>query len=529
MRKVIASFFLAVFILITGCAEDPLPAARINAEINSSSITSTPTNLSALTNTPTQITTATFTPTRTQRPTQIITASATATPSITYTPIPLSDTKPWLLYMSKVENRPTYFISNLDGSSERKIELPDMPVEGFHWSMSFSPDRKFIILHNVSNDLFDPYGRIYPDYAYEIQILTYPELGLVRRIPLFNPEAIAVIKEFKYNDLGEESLILAPIQSRSQLSPDGRYLAYTAVPEGIQANLYVYDFQKDRIIQISEDIMPAVLISWSPDSQHILFEQPAGYVDFEYWGIQAVHLGSIDGSSKYIFSPDLHDCYYIWYGDHNLLIANRTFEGPESNLRLLDTNTESMKTLFPGDFSYLEIIEPENSIYLGFVDSPFETYEHMLGLYKLNLQTGRIDLRLQTFDHVLWDNHLQVFYRGQRLEDDTYETKFYNETGKPVLTFQGLYQSASTDNEYLLIDEAPGTRIINWQGKAIKVLGENDCSNFEWIPNTKDLISINTSCDTDMTTITILLEENNWEGTPFEKIVWNNEIQVLYP
>ncbi len=62
-------------------------------------------------------------------------------------------------------------------------------------------------------------------------------------------------------------------------SPDGKYLAFGAMRDGISSDVYVYDIDTGRIRRVEYGPWNVVNISWSPDSQWILYEQLDYYDD----------------------------------------------------------------------------------------------------------------------------------------------------------------------------------------------------------------------------------------------------------
>ena len=58
-------------------------------------------------------------------------------------------------------------------------------------------------------------------------------------------------------------------------SPDSRYLAFSAMIDGISSDVYLYDVDTGKIQRKETEYLDVDYIAWSPDSQWILSEHPS--------------------------------------------------------------------------------------------------------------------------------------------------------------------------------------------------------------------------------------------------------------
>ena len=57
--------------------------------------------------------------------------------------------------------------------------------------------------------------------------------------------------------------------SNPEWSPDGRYMVFTGLNEGI-GDLYLYDFQTKKTRKLTHDLFSNIHPSWSPDGKYIV-------------------------------------------------------------------------------------------------------------------------------------------------------------------------------------------------------------------------------------------------------------------
>jgi Tol biopolymer transport system component len=81
-------------------------------------------------------------------------------------------------------------------------------------------------------------------------------------LTIMNSETGQIVKETRFSKLDE---ILNP-----SWSSDGNYIAFSALANG-QSDLFIYDFQKDSLRQITKDLYSDLQPAWSPNNKSIAF------------------------------------------------------------------------------------------------------------------------------------------------------------------------------------------------------------------------------------------------------------------
>ncbi len=81
-----------------------------------------------------------------------------------------------------------------------------------------------------------------------------------------------VVREFRFKQLGE---IFNPTWS-----PDGRYLAFSALANGM-SDLCIFDLETENLRRVTEDFYSDLHPAWSPDGRHIVFASDRFTADLE--------------------------------------------------------------------------------------------------------------------------------------------------------------------------------------------------------------------------------------------------------
>lgn len=171
-------------------------------------------------------------------------ATITRTPVISPPPFPLppiAPTGPYLISLAE----DAIIVLNQDGSGKQILPIPEgMVLE------NISPNGKRGVLLACDN----------PDCSQAIS------LKLIH-IPGGDVESLAVVIP-----KGNTDLHSGDIQKNIQWSPDGRYLAFVAIPSGSSADLFVYDTRNEKLKRLTNDSLPTGGVEWSPDGKWIVFE-----------------------------------------------------------------------------------------------------------------------------------------------------------------------------------------------------------------------------------------------------------------
>ncbi len=232
--------------------------------------------------------------------------SSTATPApvkpriiATLTPLPLasptpgpsslSPLGPWL--MSSTDTLYTGpkpiinpMVMNADGSGWQRLALPANADEANPdwWMGQIAPKGGFLAFQYYSNEYTNdcvqgapPISTLDPD-LYLLYIVKLPENKVVRTIQLLGLEAQNQIQKENCS-LEQDKDLVPPVYAATynvsslKWSPDGRYLAFSAAPDGPAADVYIYDTQTNAVRRLTHRQNNAWVDGWSPDGQSILY------------------------------------------------------------------------------------------------------------------------------------------------------------------------------------------------------------------------------------------------------------------
>ncbi len=253
---------------------------------------------------------------------------------------------PWIVYQTGSRNEPgagvTLVVSDLAGKNHNRIELPPLTeLRDAHWDVILPPRGNFLAAHRVSPRIPKD------DPGYEIWLFSLKDGKLVRKIKQFTDEALLEIRKFpdffpRGHSMNEHP-ILSAINGGLEWSPDGRYLAFSAVLEGIDVNLYTYDAQTDSIRQLSYQIHQARFRSWSPDGHYIIYNQEIASDTYFDQGSWLVDLTT--GQTRYLSQVRIKDLFQ-WISSADLLLCEFANESPCLNLRRLNLASGQEKMLY---------------------------------------------------------------------------------------------------------------------------------------------------------------------------------------
>lgn len=195
-------------------------------------------------------------------PATVTASPVAALPTLTdVPPVPagLNPTGPYILYTGAAGT----WLSNPDGSFLTRLADLGLEEGGLDFSRLISPqgDRLALI---VSNDK-------------GIDLMEV-------RIPGGETKTIAHLiditrAEFNSDPRSEKAIAAHVIDSNDNLAwqpGEGRFLAFVGALNGPTSDLYVYDTQSGKIIQLSDGPLQALSPSWSPDGKYILYTEDDG-------------------------------------------------------------------------------------------------------------------------------------------------------------------------------------------------------------------------------------------------------------
>ena len=428
----------------------------------------------------------------TNTPSKTATASKTATPSQTPVPtstptpdIPLSADGPWLVYLrnnlaiaSPADMSPEdeeFVIINQDGSAKKVITPFECNLTDFlmnedgaanymvemGWSSIyiFRPEQALgSLVHRIGVMGYNVCGTTFSHQElltsiYQPEEDANPELivyelpaGIVRfRQPLVEcPEEETTCQDNKsglFDDIG-----------RWRWSPNGRYLAFTAVRNNISSDLYVLDSRDGSLRQLTSGPDWVGGIWWSPDGSQILMEEivipweneqdrqenfyRSGVIPSSLWSVSVS-----DNQLRRLYSIEEGDCcvengyYHLnspqWLDDKRFLInegaAGNADLPPARNLRLVDTGSGETRVIV--DFSFWSYsLDKIHGILAVEVAWPEEGYEQ--GVYLVSLKNSAVRHLDEIVGNVGWDEKTGLFVSGNSCEDDPEKLRAFNYLGE---------------------------------------------------------------------------------------------------
>jgi hypothetical protein len=550
MQRIITFILLAISIV--SCVRAPVAAST------AVSYSETPTdvlqaNLPKVSQTklPTLPPINTATPKPTVTSTLVPPLTPTSFPTKTAKPIPLTQGGPWLTFECE-----TSLISDFDGLNLQPLHQPALPeFEGWHWEKSSSHGR-FFFYRTVVDNLFDikPKGN---NLDYQMWIVKYPYGDVVRKIPILSQAAKEKIEtELQNADFGTLPVAFGIAREPTYLwSPNGRYLAFSAAIDDPQVRIYLYDTQEDTIRRITDENHDAVIWSWSPDSQWVVYREATEYYDdymfsFRNVGVWAV---SITGESKFLYEPVGSEVMDTWVSDSNFLVWRWVFEGPPSNLRLIDIQSGRGQNIYQGDFTQFAY-DPDNRQAIALLrGDSFQEYPQPDGLYRINAGEEQLHQVIQgSFDFVEWIPELKLFSAGNYREVGVTDNLiFFDPTGQIILKFdvvEGYTDTSpngqwimieqpkdkklltpngvlikeigknerflhSPDGNWLLIGDAENLKLYDLEGDVIKDIGRSDC--IRWFPDTSGFLSLVKDSETGRSKLYryLKVDDNNWDSS----------------
>ena len=426
----------------------------------------------------------------TNTPSKTATASKTATPSKTPVPtntptpdVPLSADGPWLVYQRNYFSpgaggggiNDEFTILNQDGSGKKMIEPFQCDVTDF--LMNEEGAANYMIENRGAIFLFRPAqasgSLVYRSYwGCGTAFLRQEKGGLLADI--YRPEGGAsselIVYELPAGTIrARQPLIQCPEDEKAcqdnksglfddiarqglRWSPNGRYLAFTAVRDSISSDLYVLDSQDGSLRQLTSGPDWVGGIWWSPDGSQILMEEivipweneqdrqenfyRSAIIPSSLWSVsvsnnQLRRLYSIEeGGNCCSYGSAYHfDGPWIWLDDKRFLIyegaSGNLDEGPAINLRRVDTGSGETSMLV--DFSFYEIaLDEVHDVFA--VSLPF-SIDDKQGVYLISLKNSTVR-HIDLIANIHWDEKTGLFVTTNSCKDDPEKYSAFNYLGE---------------------------------------------------------------------------------------------------
>ena len=137
-------------------------------------------------------------------------------------------------------------------------------------------------------------------------------------------------------------------------SPDGRYLAFVAVIDGISSDLYLYDTQSLKVEQLTSGSNQVATPSWSPGGLWLVVQEVDSFGDGATWQVGKIWANRMDYSESRLLYPPPQgsggEVFLGWTGSSMLLAYSRSQAGGFA-LHQYDLDALKDHPLYPGSFS----------------------------------------------------------------------------------------------------------------------------------------------------------------------------------
>jgi len=267
-------------------------------------------------------------------------------------------------------------------------------------------------------------------------------------------------------------------------SPNGRYLAFSALWSGPSTDLYVYDTETGKTRQLTNGPDHVGPIWWTPDGSQIIM----GEILFEdFYG------GTGSPSSLWVVSVSYDDIRLLYSLEHpypqgliGWLDESRfiVFDGsnlynaldlPAYNIRLVDMNSGEITTMFKGSFVAAALDRAHETLaFYAYDPEPGPGYDGQ-GIYLVSTSNFTIH-HVEGVTQPTWDDDAGLFVTSEPCEDDPasrtgfnykgvlkcvhHELSLSSPDGKWDVVLQGGFWLKSEDKKEVLVSGDLPTQII---------------------------------------------------------------------
>jgi dipeptidyl aminopeptidase/acylaminoacyl peptidase len=196
--------------------------------------------------------------------------------------------------------------------------------------------------------------------------------------------------------------------ARLQWSPNGRYLAFVAILDGISSDLFVYDAQNSNLRRLTHGPDWVGPIEWSPDGTQIVMQEylnqdlvdygPSFAVPSSVW---AVSLSTNEIRLLLTGNAYMHHNILRWLDDRRFIAYEGSLLDPmygALNLRVVDMETGTSRMLFD-DWFVMHNFDPIHET-LAIIKQGTEKSPD--GIYLVSIKTGTVR-RLEQPPYLSWD------------------------------------------------------------------------------------------------------------------------------
>lgn len=274
----------------------------------------------------------------------------------TATSVPSVATRPLLAFAGQGG----LWVANPDGSALRQVTNIDLSQTDVREAISPSGDRLAAVVPN--------------DKGLDLVLVSIPggETKTLAHLIDVSPDELAS------NPTGAAAFAYYAIANYNSVAwqpGDSRYLAFMGAIKGPSSDLYVYDFQDDKITQLTDGPSQAILPSWSPDGKYILHDgvswtPPFGGAIVGYNRLDGVWAVQIS-DKKVITEPKpkgdsvnfvgwLDGSHYITFDSKDT--SNSTPACSNTSLRSVDVGSGKSTPIMSGEFNDIGFIPTNKAV-----------------------------------------------------------------------------------------------------------------------------------------------------------------------
>ena len=248
---------------------------------------------------------------------------------------------PWLIYLT--DQGKTLVLRNPDGSGRTAFAIsPLVDVQDFH--AGASPRGGYLAVRTGQ-------ANGYKDL--NLDLVHLPDGKVDRLAGLLSPDLAERVKSAPGSHPDEAArALLQPGALR--WSPDGRYLAFVAVIDGISSDLYLYDTQNRKVEQLTSGSDQVATPFWSPDSLWLVVQEVDSFGDGKTWQVDHIVANRMVYRQFNLLYPPPQggagEVFLGWTGPATLLAYSRSQAGGFA-LHQFDLDKLKDHPLYAGPFS----------------------------------------------------------------------------------------------------------------------------------------------------------------------------------
>jgi dipeptidyl aminopeptidase/acylaminoacyl peptidase len=408
---------------------------------------------------------------------------ATITPSETPTPLAptatvtvggLLPSGPWLLYTS--DEGKALVLLNADGSGRTVIPISPL-LDTRDLQDGLSPQGSWLAIRTRQG--LDNYGL-------NLDLIHLPDGKMERITPLVAADLQERAKSAP-NSHPEEALKAAAEPGALSWSPDGRYLAFIAVIEGISSDLYIYDLQTKKIERITTGSSQVATPSWSPDGNWLVAQEVERFGDGSAWQVNKVWGNKMTFREvRDLYTPSAAsqgEVFLGWTALDKMLVYSRSASGGFA-IRMVDLEKLKVSELFPGAFDEIAFDLQSKTLALIFNAKAGVKTDQAPGLYLMQVdETVPRQAQAGEWHHLSWQPRLKMFTAAGPQGALTVALAgtfdlVKNETSA-VLSPNKSWQVSFTSSS----GEKPGVRLYKAGGELMQTISSDAASALVWQPD----------------------------------------------